>query len=74
MTMLMAAVLAVLSPQDVVVEMNDGVRELQVGKTGVRVEVRNRGTGGPSAPVPGVRGATGTKRMFDEGGHAKVWT
>lgn len=74
MTTLIVALLAWVSPQDVVVEMNDGVRELQVGKTGLRVEVRNRGTGGPSAPVPGVRGATGTKRMFDEGGHAKAWT
>ncbi len=74
MTMLMAAVLALVSPQDVVVEMNDGVRELQAGRTGIRVEVRNRGTGGPAEAVPGVRGATGTRRMFDEGGHAKAWT
>ena len=48
--------LALLPPQ-VVVEMNDGVRELQVGKTGVRVEVRNRGNdlASPPPPAPGRR-------------------
>jgi hypothetical protein len=46
-----------LASQDVVVEMNDGVRELRAGKVGVRVEVRNHGEDGPGAVPPPPAGA-----------------
>lgn len=41
-----------LLPQDVVIEMNDGVREVRVGKAAVRVEVRNAGEEGSSGSRP----------------------
>ncbi len=49
---LIALAFSLLARQQVVVEMNDGVRDLRVGKTGVRVEVRNRGNGLAEPPPP----------------------
>ena len=63
-----------LMSQDVVVEMNDGVREVRAGKTGVRVEMRTNGDDHSELPV--VRAGVPTRATLDQwskGGHARAW-
>jgi hypothetical protein len=60
--------------QDVLVEMNDGVREVRAGKVGVRVEMRTNGDDRSELPI--VRAGAPTRASLDQwskGGHARAW-
>ena len=72
MSMMLALLLA--ADQDVVIEMSDGTREVQVGKTGVRIEVHNRGDDEGHLLPSAVSAKFITKEMADSGGKAKAWT